>query len=344
MGFFRISKITVLSVTHAAVDFCCAALFFSMNRGENAWICMVLYNACAFLMQLPLGLLADRLNTNLPFAAMGCMFVAAACLLRFYPLPAVIIAGLGNGAFHVGGGIEVLNDSGEKAGPLGVFVSPGAIGLYLGKFYADKLSPLPFIMPCVMLAFGAAIILVSFKKERFVSRNPELEVTLPKGGLLPLIALFIVVALRSFMGTTDAFSAGDYLSGLSPLWAGLVPVLLLAFGKAAGGFAADAVGTKLASVVSLGLCAAGLLFPFHPIVKLAALFLFNMTMPITLYASARLLKNARGTAFGLLTAALYIGCVPYFLAGAVSLSNYVSALLAFASLILLLAGLKKEAA
>ena len=338
------ARTILLSTAHAAVDMACAALFFGFLLKGDVWLNMVIYNAFAFLMQLPMGVIADRFNKNMLFAGIGCALAASAFLFTSAPLLAAIVAGAGNGAFHVGGGIEVINRSRDKAGPLGVFVSPGAVGLFLGKFYADKLSPLPFIMPCVMLAFGAAIILVSFKKERFVSRNPELEVTLPKGGLLPLIALFIVVALRSFMGTTDAFSAGDCLSGLSPLWAGLVPVLLLAFGKAAGGFAADAVGTKLASVVSLGLCAAGLLFPFHPIVKLAALFLFNMTMPITLYASARLLKNARGTAFGLLTAALYIGCVPYFLAGGISLSNYVSALLAFASLILLLAGLKKEAA
>ena len=338
------ARTILLSLAHAAVDMACAALFFGFLLKGDVWLNMVFYNAFAFLMQLPMGVIADRLNRNMLFAGLGCALVAASFLFTSVPLLAAIVAGIGNGAFHVGGGIEVINRSRDKAGPLGVFVSPGAIGLFLGRFYADKLSPLPFIMPCVMLVFGAAIILVSFKKERFVSENPELEVTLPKGGLLPLAALFIVVALRSFMGTTDAFSAGDLLSGLSPLRAGLIPVLLLALGKAAGGFAADAVGTKLASVISLGLCAAGLLFPFHPVVKLIALFLFNMTMPITLYASARLLKNARGTAFGLLTAALYIGCVPYFLLGAAALSNDLAAALALGSLVLLLAGLKKEAA
>ncbi|MCL2124545.1 MAG: hypothetical protein FWH33_00975 [Oscillospiraceae bacterium] len=38
------------------------------------------------------------------------------------PLAAVVAAGLGNGVFHIGGGVDVLNISESKAGALGVFV------------------------------------------------------------------------------------------------------------------------------------------------------------------------------------------------------------------------------
>lgn len=337
-------KTTLLSFAHAAVDMACAALFFGCLREGSLWINMVLYNAFAFLMQLPLGIIADRFNKNMLFAGLGCALVAAAFLLTPVPALAAVVAGIGNGAFHVGGGIEVLNASGDKAGPLGVFVSPGAIGLYLGRFYSAELRALPYIMPAVMLVFCAALILPSFRESRFVSRNEELDVSLPKGGLLPLCALFLVVALRSFMGTTNAFSTGEFLSPLPPVLAGLIPVLMLAFGKAAGGFAADAFGTRLTSILSLGLCALGLLLPFHPVITLLALFLFNMTMPITLYASARLLKGAKGTAFGLLTAALFVGCVPYFAAGQMELTALWGFALTLVSLGLLIFGLKKEAA
>ena len=65
-------KLTLLSVTHFCVDMACAALFFGRLRLDAGWwLWMVLYNACAFALQLPLGLLADRLNRNLPFAAVG---------------------------------------------------------------------------------------------------------------------------------------------------------------------------------------------------------------------------------------------------------------------------------
>ena len=84
-------------------------------------------------------------------------------------------------------------------------------------------------------------------------------------------------------------------------------VLCLAAGKAYGGFHGDRNGHIPTAILSLGICAIFLFFPLHPLLTLAALFLFNMSMPLTLFASARILKGAKGTAFGLLTAALFMG-------------------------------------
>ena len=44
-----VQKTALLSLVHAAVDMSCAALFFSVLKGDNLWLGMVLYNACAFL-------------------------------------------------------------------------------------------------------------------------------------------------------------------------------------------------------------------------------------------------------------------------------------------------------
>ena len=46
---------------------------------------------------------------------------------------ACIIAGIGNALFHVGGGIDVLNISEKKASLSGIFVSTGAMGIFLGS-------------------------------------------------------------------------------------------------------------------------------------------------------------------------------------------------------------------
>jgi len=334
-------RTALLSLTHAAVDFACAALFFSVLKGENLWLGMVLYNACAFLCQLPMGVIADRLNRNMLFAAVGCALVALAFGLRFAPIPAMIVAGLGNGAFHVGGGIEVLNGSETRSGPLGVFVSPGAIGLYFGRVLSANMLSLPWLLPIVLLGLGGAIVLCGKREFRDGSHNAPLSFETPKHGMLLLALLFLVVALRSFMGTTKAFSAGDLLSGLPSVWAGFIPVLCLAFGKAAGGYVADRCGLIPTALVSLGVCALLLFFPLHPSLALIALFLFNMSMPLTLFASARLLKGAKGTAFGLLTAALYLGVVPYFLGLSVPSSPLLFGALAAASSAMLAVGLKK---
>ena len=334
-------KTTLLSAAHALVDLACAALFFATLSGENLWLGMVLYNACAFLCQLPMGILFDRLDRNLPFAALGCALVALGFALKSVPLLAVIVAGLGNGAFHVGGGIEVLNGSEEKAGPLGVFVSPGAVGLYFGRVFSAFFASTPWLLPVALLLMGGAILLIGSKTLKTGSGNAPLSLETPKFGVPLLALLFLVVALRSFMGTTKAFSTGELLNDLPSVWAGLIPVLCLAGGKAAGGFVADRLKPIPTAILSLGLCTVFLFFPLHPVLALVALFLFNMSMPLTLFQAAKLLKGAKGMAFGLLTAALYIGVVPHFLKLSLPAAPWIHGLLSAASLVLLVIGLLK---
>ena len=336
-----VQKTALLSLVHAAVDLSCAALFFSVLQGDELWLGMVLYNACAFLFQLPMGVLADKLNRNMLFAAVGCALVALAFGLRSVPILAMIVAGLGNGAFHVGGGIEVLNGSETKAGPLGVFVSPGAIGLYLGRVFSAQMFSLPWLLPAILLLLGAAILLLGKPELSEGSHNAPLTFETPKGGLALLLLLLFLVVMRSFMRPTAAFSTGDLLSGMQPVWSGLIPVLCLAGGKTAGGFLADRWKPIPTAIVSLGLCALLLFFPLSPVLALVALFLFNMSMPLTLFQSARLLKGTKGTAFGLLTAALFMGVVPFFLGAQIPASNILFGTLAAVSGVLLVIGLRE---
>lgn len=336
-----VRKTSLLSVVHAIVDMSCAALFFSVLKGDGLWLGMVLYNACAFLFQLPMGVIADKLNRNMLFAAVGCALVALGFGLRSVPILAMVVAGLGNGAFHVGGGIEVLNGSETKAGPLGVFVSPGAIGLYFGRIFSAQMLSLPWLLPVILFLSGGAILLLGTPEFKEGSHNAPLSFETPKGGLRLLALLFFVVVLRSFMGTTAAFSTGDLLAGLPAVWAGLIPVLCLALGKAAGGFAADRLKPIPTAIASLGLCALLLFFPLGPVLALVAQFLFNMSMPLTLFQSARLWKGAKGGAFGLLTAALFMGVVPFFLGVSIPSSNVLFGALAAVSGVLLVFGLRE---
>ena len=70
-----------------------------------------------------------------------------------------------------------------------------------------------------------------------------------------------------------------------------------------------------------------------------ALFLFNITMPITLFALAQTMSGCKGFSFGLLTFALFLGYLPSYL-GAASLRGWGMALVAALSALLLLPGLK----
>ena len=171
-------------------------------------------------------------------------------------------------------------------------------------------------------------------QKRWESENPPLSLDLPKDSILPLASLFGVVALRSML-SGGAFSHG--IGGLP----GAIPVLCLALGKAAGGFVGDRIGLKPTALLSLGTAAALLLLP-RGYATLFALLLFNMTMPLTLFEAGRLLPGAKGTAFGLLTCALFVGMLPRFGGLSPALSAFIWAGLVLLSLVLLMLGLRKE--
>ena len=84
-------------------------------------------------------------------------------------------------------------------------------------------------------------------------------------------------------------------------------------GKPAGGLLADRFGRMRTAWISLALAVPCFLCSDGPVLGLAAVCLFNMTMPLTLWGAARYLRGAKGLAFGLLTFALFLGTLPVLL-------------------------------
>ena len=157
-----------------------------------------------------------------------------------------------------------------------------------------------------------------------------------RGGYGPVLPLFLVVVLRSYMGMNQSFPwKGE--------WA-LLLTLALVLGKTAGGFAMDRLGPRRAALWSLGLAAGMYLASALPLPGVLAVFLFNMTMPVTLWAVARIMPGARGFTFGLLTFGLFLGYLPSWLGLPGLLAGPWSyALCALLSLALLWGPLGKEA-
>lgn len=298
----------IYSVAHFCVDFGCA--FFIYSRFLNPWqwtLCLVLYNFCAFAMQAPLGLLADKLNRNAVLAAAGCVIVALSAFLAKYAVLACIVAGIGNALFHLGGGIDTLNESGEKCGKLGVFVSPGAFGIFFGtKLGRAKALPFPWVIAGLMLA--AVLILLMAARHKLLKESRNVPLSFAGIGdsrvILAALCFFLVVCLRSFAGSSMAFpwkSVGQ--------WA-LINTCAVVFGKTTGGFLADRFGAVRSTWITLGAAAALFLLAGNPYAGVTAVFLFNMTMPVTLGALGRMLPGVKGFAFGTLTLALFAGLVP----------------------------------
>ena len=130
--------IGIYSLIHFIVDLACAVLVTNlvtskMGIGNGLFISIIIYNFFAFAMQLPIGIIADKINKNAICSAIGCLIVALGFCFANYGIIACLIAGIGNAMFHVGGGIDVLNISNRKATPSGIFISTGAMGIFLGR-------------------------------------------------------------------------------------------------------------------------------------------------------------------------------------------------------------------
>ena len=290
----------IYAAAHLAVDLCCAFLVLSRGLRAEAWAAALLaYNFCAFALQMPLGLLTDRFGNGRLFSAGGCLLVAGSALLRDAPLFLCVTAGVGNALFHVGGGRDLLQRSGGKAGALGVFVSTGALGLFLGKLLSE--AALPWYFASVPMLLCAGLILMVCPT---VEAQPFC-LKLDGRALWLLLTLFLVAALRSWGGFLFSFS---WKTGL---WAWAL-TLSVALGKALGGFALDRWGLR-AAACSLLPAAALFLLPEAALPGCLAVLLFNVTMPLTLRASADLLPGAYGFSFGLLTFALFLGFLPTLL-------------------------------
>ena len=126
--------------------------------------------------------------------------------------------------------------------------------------------------------------------------------------LIAVSGLLLTVLLRSYAGTIMSFSWRS-----APLL-GLSFTLGIVLGKMLGGVIGDRVGWMKTALASL--LGAAVLFAVameHPAAGIIAVFLFNMTMPITLTALADLMEELPGTAFGMTTLMLFLGTVPSLL-------------------------------
>jgi len=326
--------VSVYAVAHFIVDFACAFLMFrSISMSPDWYLCILVYNFCAFAMQMPMGIIADKVNRNYVFAAVGCIMVGCGFGLTATPLAAAVLIGLGNGMFHIGGSVDVLNISSDKCSALGLFVSPGAFGIFFGTLLGTgaAMPALPVVLSLVVIAclivlthrvFGAG----------YVSNAPFSPAAPPKL-LIAVAFFFLVVCLRSYSGL-----AADFPWRGAGQW-GLALVCASAFGKTIGGFLSDRFGPAKTAVFSLGIAALLFLLPQVPFAGVLAILLFNMTMPITLWATAKVFPSAKGFSFGLLTFALFIGFLPVYL-GVGASPFWLVALIAAVSLGLLLAGLR----
>lgn len=303
-----IVNLSVYSVVHALIDASCAAIITAdiasgkADLGKISFY-VVLYNVIAFAFQAPLGFAADRIRKPAETAAVGCLLVLTGVITYRTIIFALIIAGLGNALYHLGGGITVLNLKPGNASLSGIYVSTGALGLLIGILSGKSLYF--SVVPFAMLLIAASFIILRIKRPH-IDYNFRAEVNFDKFSIV-LICIFVSIEIRSLVGFMLAYS------WKSDVFLLIIFTAAVAMGKAFGGILGDRFGWSRVTICSLLISAPLLVLGMNiPFLAILGVFLFNMTMPVTLTVVFDMLPGYSGFAFGLTTLALIIGALPAF--------------------------------
>ena len=311
------------ALCHFVVDFACVStMLCAVSRvlGESGQgsmevvaLSILLYDIVAFTLQLPIGIALDQLDKNSHAALLSYALVGAGVILSLVPIallewPAILLLAIGNALFHSAGGLSVLNISQKHAGPSGIFIATGAIGVFLGTQSA-QMGRLQIAFSLLVLLFLCALIALvvqKVNKKYWNVHNVSFDIPrLSSNTLLAIALLSFVVALRSYVGMVMAFPWKSEMLLL------VLSILGVFAGKALGGVVADRIGFRTTAIFSL-IVAATLFVPSWeiPVMGLLGVFFFNFTMSITLASLANILPNAKGTAFGLASFSLAVGALP----------------------------------
>lgn len=304
----------IYSVLHMFVDGVCAfAMFGTFLKQEQGYFYVLVYNFCAFALQMPFGAALD-----LMYAKSGKQFsFAASCVGVVLTLVGAVthpvLLGVGNALFHIGGGVGIIREDERKnwrGRGLGVFVAPGALGLYLGMQLAKSGAGTQWLYGAgafmIVACVGTKNLIVS-EYSKAADNSEGRGIQTETAGVISLaFCLFLAVVLRSYIGMAVTFP------WKTTTFAAVLSTLAIVFGKAAGGFFAAQFGCLKTAAICLPAAAALYLLSGWMPAGAAALFLFNMTMPITLYLLIRKLPQYPGLSFGLLTFGLFLGFLPEY--------------------------------
>ena len=348
------------SSLHFLVDGICAVAMAGRFAGQpGGYLAILLYNFCAFALQMPFGALLDVWTGKEISQKKAFLFALCGSLLTVLgAFTSPVLLGIGNGLFHVGGGVGTIGEDLEKGSlgrRLGVFVAPGAMGLTLGRLAGQGgRSGWIFLAGALVLMTGLLVglwICLSAKEERAAGEIDDSPGGKSEGREAVLLAkekdngLAVgknALSFRRDKTAPAAFSAENLLiaggcffvvilrsftgmqvgfSWRSTVAAGLLATAAVVLGKMLGGFLAAGFGRGRTVAATLLLSALCYGFSDRMGIGLLALLFFNMTMPITLQILVDRFPALPGTMFGLLTVGLFLGFLPTYFGAEIPLSG-----------------------
>lgn len=325
----RLTGLLSYSLIHLVVDMATVFVFFRAGSSvadiDSKVFLGLVYCLCAFTLQPLVGLIADRFLKARRTALIGCFGALISCFIPGVIIP-VMIAGISNAFFHIGGGIYSLEVRRGKAWPIGLFVAPGAIGLLLGGLLGNGV--IPYGLPVAVIALAVSIYFIRNIRD-IEEPAPHYMMLSGKIFVAAAVLLMIAIGLRGFVGMAVSF---PWKSIQALLVTSIIAVFL---GKLLGGFFADKFGQVRVATMALGasavLMVAGGRIAFA---GLLGLFLFQFAMPIALLALWSLMPKNPGFAFGLNCLALSVGAFPIFFGASLASPALMITLVIFAAMAL----------
>lgn len=292
----------LLTILHPLIDACSVTVLVA---GGFTWERTVVYNALAFALQCPLGFWLDShprfLRSGFAVSIVMTLLGVMACAVGMDGWLPLLSACIGNALFHLCAGKSVLDGFGGKGGPVGLFISTGALGLFAGmKLAADCVL-------CCCICFGVPVAAFGFwvwLKNGFAVSLPVPLSVRDSAGWLLLGGLFALVVWRSWAG----LSASEMTSAAGFAFACMGAVVTWA-GKVAGGYLGDRFGRWETVGVSVAGSAAlcFLCSPLQAVAWLALLFVAQLATGPVLSQMYEKSGKAGGSAFGLNCLALFTG-------------------------------------
>ena len=227
----------LFTIIHPLVDACSVSVLVA---GGMTWERVVAYNAMAFALQLPIGVLMD----GWPSLNRAGFFLGTGLTLAGAVLAALGVGGwgvlasacVGNALFHLTAGKHILETREGRAGPIGLFISTGALGLMAGQVWAASAAAV-----CLWgFATAIAVCVVLAAREWGGDGRMNAPVQDDVAPLLPILILFGLFALIAWRSWAGLFASGRSAGGCALMM--LAGAAVTFAGKVAGGYLADRIG------------------------------------------------------------------------------------------------------
>ncbi len=295
----------IFTAIHPLVDACSMGVLVA---GGITWQRAMAYNAIAFALQFPLGVALDSFPRFVRHGFLfGTCLVAASAILGAFGLSdwcVLAAACFGNALFHLTAGKSILEAHGGRSGPIGLFISTGALGLMAGQVWAAKAASVALPVFAAALAACVAVAVGRLRNLTQGPQGPQRGWGRPAISCLILVGLFALIAWRSWAalfagGRSTAAGVALMAAGAAVTWAG----------KAGGGYLAERVGRW--PIVAASVCGSAVLAfacsPENAVAWLVLLFVAQLATGPVLSLVYERVEGMGGTAFGLNCLGLFTG-------------------------------------